>query len=203
MPWTVVDVRAAARTYNNIPLFESQRKNISPAIIEAAAAIFVKHHQHAHFGLNLLHRHNDISTDQVMVHSRPRPDKDLCLPCQIGSHTIQPCALRFHIGRRTLIPVEYDEMQATDEHFRLPDSAFLSDMEELLVSTRMEAVLGFSRIPTSSHTWVESVLPDRRGTVAHSSEVELSRYDGVVTEWSFSLDDGNPGTRAIRARTIR
>lgn len=177
------DFALAAAHYNNITLFEHQHHAIGAGLLEALATLFIKYEAHIHFGITLLHRHQDISSNELMVHSNAfvrEIEIDLCKPEPLGLRALTACQF-FLSDQHGYLPFEY---LVGDTPYAEPSDDFLEQLAMFLVDNQLERVLGLSRITSSGDTWFEFTLAGGRGTVA-TQAIEIPTLDRVATEWAF------------------
>ena len=82
----------SSRQYNSIPRFEDQVHSIPFTHLLLVAEIFVKHKMHLSFGVGLLHRHQGIEPNHMMVST----DKGPAVVCEMqlldDGQSVAPCS---------------------------------------------------------------------------------------------------------------
>lgn len=147
------DFHHAPRCYNHLPLFEHQKKEIPVSVLETLANIFLRHGMHTEFGISLLHRHCETSSNSVMVHSKS--DQDICLPLELGSCDIAPSLFFFCRTQEEFLPLEFEAAGWRTEC--MPSETFLSDLASFLRGQSLDNVLGHKRRSISDSRVFDSV----------------------------------------------
>ena len=182
------DYRLASERYNEIPLLENQRTDIPSSTLEALARIFLRHGVQDRFQVSLLHRHDTLPSNTVMVHLRQSLEEDICLPQELGKCELQPCV--FSWQRNEFWPIEFEEAHRSDRYM-LADNTFLAELGSFLAASNMDEVLGLSCALSVRGPWVEYIRSEGPGTIARRSLDGASPTLGIVTAWAFSLADGD------------
>ena len=71
---TVVSVSV----FNDIRTFEEQDWALNPRILKVIASIFVQNQMHHRYRAEILHRHQELKKDCVMIHTERSVDIDVC-----------------------------------------------------------------------------------------------------------------------------
>ncbi|KAK3045654.1 hypothetical protein LTR09_012786 [Extremus antarcticus] len=175
----------AAASYSTITLFEEQHHDVDAAVLHELAKMFVRHKLHEDFGISLLHRHDDIANDLVMVHTRSLEEDrqvDRCRPEILGLRPIFPI-LFFLYGQREYLPYEFSA-HIPKQSTQTPNKEFLEEFASFLQNRRLEDTLGLFRREGPEEHWLEQTLPQDTGTIA-----TITALDNVVgcvaTRWIF------------------
>ena len=195
----IMDASQAVPEYNIIRTFDEQEQEIRPAVLEALGKLFVEHEAHTHFGIFLLHRHQDLACDRVMVYSECFVDGVVMVRCQEearGKRSVHACSFFLH-KRHEFIPFEYSADLAA-EHLPTLGNTFLDELAAYLVDNHLNQTLGLCRTSNSSRTWYEYLLPLGTGKIANQLAPERCGTH-VTTEWAFEETDGAIGVKEVKA----
>ncbi len=167
--------------YNNIKTIEEQCYDVDRSTLRSLAKLFVDHNVDKDFGICLLHRHQSLPSDRVMVHSRPHPGRDVCHIEPLGSRPHYPFA--FYVDEKTqFVPYEFSSTPQ-----EVPRTNFLAALLSFFLESGLEEKLALCCVAHSERPWVEFIAADGQGTIASqvSMKSEFVEADGVVTEWIF------------------
>lgn len=184
-----------ASLYNSIATFEEQVHNVNQSILLDLADLFHRYDMHGDFGLCLLHRHHTLQPNHVMVHTKTPDGLDICEAEELGFRDIHPCA--FIVSSQdefTAFEFEASSMPSCVS----PTRAFLAELASFLRKTGHHRILGLVRLSQSRLPWNETLLLNGRGTIARQASEEKPVLAGVVTEWAFSVVNGEISVTAMK-----
>src|SRR5258706_13426095 len=98
--------------YNSIRCFDAQVRHVLPEFLQGIGEILVKYQMHFEFGAFLLHRHSELRASNVMVHTNPDPETEICrmelLENDCSHRPLSPCSF-YQIAARHFKAFEYKE----------------------------------------------------------------------------------------------
>lgn len=187
--------------YNRIATIEEQdlrwERLVTEDDLRRLGGVFYDTDSMRHFGLALLHRHNDIPASHAMVHSYGLDGQDSCQAEKIGMRSIYPCS--YHLHEERFVPFEY----STDPQ-PVPSPALVDGVRRSLKDCGLEHVLAISCISFPRQFWVEEVQRDGTGTVARMVTDFTEEHGGayVNTAWAVQRQDGIYSLQVLRVCEI-
>lgn len=131
-----------------------------------------------------------------MVHTRTLDGVDFCEAEELGFRDIYPCAF-IMTSQDEFTAFEF-EASSTLWTCVPPKKAFLAELASFLRKTGHHRILGLVRVSQSRLPWNETLLLNGRGTIARQAREEKPIVAGVITEWAFSLDNGEISVTAMK-----
>jgi len=175
--------------YNSVATFDEQDHTPPTAALVSLAKLFIKHDAHAHFGIALLHRHEHLARNMVMVQSISTFEGTLFTRCQAepwGRQALLPCMFLFH-EQHGFLPLEYTT-PTLGKQAPTMEGPFLHELANFLVHNKLQRVFGLARRSAPGLFWAEYALPLGSGTIAIST-ISAKSESHVVTEWAFEEKD--------------
>ena len=189
----------AAARYNCVRHFDAQVHSILPEHLLGIGQILHKHGMHRLLRALLLHRHDELHSDMVMVHSYPDALTEVCqmtpLKAKSDDFRFSPASFRFNEARE----VEPFDFVEGDSPISTTGEVW-EELRNFIEKHDLRETIGISRAPDQAVQWVEYLHPSGTGTIARAiaSEKEHDWSAGVVTEWAFYEEDGAVRIRATR-----
>lgn len=178
----VADGAIATAHYHKIKDFTEQEHEIPLTTLATLASLFVKHQVHNHFGISLLHRHQDTNIGSVMVHSKLQildQEVDICQAKTFDSRLFHACSY-FLDEDMGFLPYEY----STEDHGASAECLFLDELACFLLENKLQTVLALCCASKSISPWFEYSIPDNSGTIAVQNPLQV-QLDLVEAEWNF------------------
>lgn len=190
--------------YNGLCAIDHQLKAVErldfPEILWSIAHILRRHDAHVDFGICLLHRHHDLASDKVMVHSCDLPGEDICKMEGRGKRQVFPHAYQHHCQYDDFVPYEFSSTPTP-----IPAKPLLLEIAALLHSQNLCQLVGLFHIASQGGPWTERVLCDEeeeQGTIATQlARNEFLSQNDIVTEWVLRDGLGSVELLAYRGCT--
>lgn len=185
----MIQAMDVATAYNQIRDFSEQQHDVDRSLLASLGEIFLKHQVHESFGVTLLHRHENLLSGCVMVHTLTPERADLCTMQRWGERELYPSSF-FMDSHDCFVPFEFSIASCPE-----PDAHFLSELRSYFTSHNLAQLLGITRIIPSEKLWIERGLLGG-GTIA----TECTKFDSsaVDTSWRFLDDCGVPRIKTLQ-----
>ena len=195
MTVTLIDRNVVSvSVFNDIRIFEEQDWALNSRIFKIIADIFVQNQMHHRYRAEILHRHQKLEKDYVMIHTEWSVNIDVCQSKNLSELNVTqlvPISL-FLNENHVFQGCEYD---INGEEVEL-DLKFASQLREFLVANQLERVITvIPNLATDNcpHDSIEFMHPNGNGTIRIPSQpadaVDDHAIDPIITEWSFSKNE--------------
>ncbi|MCJ1476751.1 hypothetical protein MMC13_005420 [Lambiella insularis] len=177
--------------YNSIKHFDDQVHDVRRESLEEIGRILVKYQMHYAFCAFLLHRHNELLANSVMVHIKSDSETETCRIKRLKvDRCLSPCS--FYLDTHgDFKAFEYKE----GPDVTVAGEDFLKELGLYLDTHQLRDTIGISTWLPSDEQWVEKI--DEQGTTARRI-THSQPSPGIATEWAFFVQDGEIAYKAIR-----
>lgn len=186
-----------ARRYNRIRHIDQQypswHQDVPYEVLQQLGAIFHASGADKDFGLVLLHRHAQLPTGFVMVHSRDDLQRDICEMEAVGTREVFPSS--YLLNDAQFFPYEFSAGRTPT-----PSPTLLHRLSECLRMHNLENTLGLANILCRDHLWLETIQLGGQRMVSESVPCEPKNFDThfVQTEWAILMINDAYVLRAVK-----